>query len=277
MKISLEWENEEEGLFRCSEAENFCLTVKCFITGENEAELQIQDMVSENQNLKKQRMSKKVICKMTECLIGCFRRMWEEDFEETVLVEKKGSELSKILDSTDVVQKYYSEYMMFRRFDVQEAESFALDGGCVWADAAIESSCKSPESCGRKDATRKDSCKSPEDSGQKNAAPHRLTLTKENEGFFCENSEKSFFCRLLPYTAKAGERSFYLYEVAVEKKKRNQGIATDCLNRLFRYLAQQPPLTIYLQTGSYNEPAVHVYRKLGFEVSEEFCYYVPTE
>lgn len=232
MKISLEWENEEEGLFRCSEAENFCLTVKCFITGENEAELQIQELVSENQNLKKWRMSKKVICKITECLVGCFRRMWEEGFEETVLVEKKGSELSKILDSTDVVQKCYSEYMMSRRFDVQEAESFAL---------------------------------------------HRLTLTKENEGFFCENSEKSFFCRLLPYTAKAGERSFYLYEVAVEKEKQNQGIATDCLNRLFWYLAQQQPLTIYLQTGSYNEPAVHVYQKLGFEVSEEFCYYVPTE
>lgn len=232
MKLSLEWENEEEGLFRCSEAENFCLTVKCFITGENEAELQIQDMVSENQNQEKQKMSKKVIHKMTECLMECFRRMWEEGFEETVLVEKKGSELSELLDSTDVVQKCYSEYMMFRCFDARETESFA---------------------------------------------PHRLTLTKENEGFFCENSEKSFFCRLLPYTAKAGERSFYLYEVEVEKEKQNQGIATECLKNLFRLLAEKQPLTICLQVGSYNEPAVHVYRKLGFEVSEELCYYVPAE
>lgn len=236
MEIRQEWESEEEGLLICSGAERFCLTVKCFITGEKEAELQIQDIVSECQKKKREKMSEKVIFEMTECLEACFRHMWEAGFEETVLVEKNGSELSQILNSTTVVQRCYSEYMMRRLFEPQTSINCVLDGGAA-----------------------------------------ELQICAEEEGFSCENKEKSFFCRLLPYSARAGEQSFYLYEVEVEKKKRNRGIATNCLNGLFRHLAEQQPLTVYLQVGSYNEPAVHLYRKLGFEISEEFCYYVLRE
>lgn len=243
MKTSLEWNKEEEGLIICSEAEVFCLTMKCFITGEEEAELQIQDVVSGGQSIKNKKMHKKLILKMIKCIMECFRLLWEEGFEETVLVEKKGSELSKILDSTDVVKKCYSEYMMRQQFEPQKMENTILETGCV----------------------------------REGSVPPMLILTKEEVGFSCENREKSFFCRLLPYEAAEDERSFYLYEVKVEKRKRNKGIATACLTCLFRQLAEEQKLTVYLQVGSYNEPALHVYRKLGFEISEEFCYYIPRE
>ena len=74
-----------------------------------------------------------------------------------------------------------------------------------------------------------------------------------------------------------GEQNFYLYEVEVEKKFRNEGIATRCLTGLFSLLSQEAPVTVYLQVGSYNEPAVHLYKKLGFDISEELGYYVLEE
>ena len=133
------------------------------------------------------------------------------------------------MDSTDVVQKYYSEYMMRQRFDAEKSTDCGAD---------------------------------------------TLTLTEEEDCFCCENKEKTFFCRLLPYETEAvGERSFYLYEVEVEKKKRNKGVATKCLTGLFQRLAAEGPVTIYLQVGSYNEAAVHLYKKLGFRICEELCYY----
>ena len=97
-----------------------------------------------------------------------------------------------------------------------------------------------------------------------------LNIRKEEDTIVCENEEKSFFCRLLPYEEKD---SFYLYEVEVVENLRNQGIATNCLKQLFSDLVQKNgEVTIYLQVGSYNEPALHLYQKLGFELSEEICY-----
>ena len=105
-----------------------------------------------------------------------------------------------------------------------------------------------------------------------------LHLTKTEDGYDCENAEKTFFCRLLNYTVKnLGERSFYLYEVEVKEEERNQGIATACLKALFGQLSKDGPVDIWLQVGSYNEPAVHLYQKLGFEISEEICYYAMEE
>ncbi len=105
--------------------------------------------------------------------------------------------------------------------------------------------------------------------------PDFLKLTKTDDGYLCENKEKNFFCRLLSYGAEAaGEQCVYLYEVEVKKQSRNKGVATKCLTGLFSLLSQEAPLTVYLQVGSYNEPAVHLYKKLGFDVSEELGYYI---
>lgn len=100
-----------------------------------------------------------------------------------------------------------------------------------------------------------------------------LEIIEEEDSFICENKEKSFFCRLLPYQ---GESEFYLYEVQVVEHLRNQGIATKCLKQLYSDLVkksgEKKEVTVYLQVGSYNKPAVHLYQKLGFELSEEICY-----
>ena len=77
---------------------------------------------------------------------------------------------------------------------------------------------------------------------------------------------------MLPYE---GESEFYLYEVEVLEHLRNQGIATNCLQQLGSDLVKKSKgreVTIFLQVGSYNEPAIHLYQKLGFELSEEICY-----
>ncbi len=100
-----------------------------------------------------------------------------------------------------------------------------------------------------------------------------LDIIEEEDSFICENKEKSFFCRLLPYQR---ESEFYLYEVQVVEQLRNQGIATKCLKQLCSDLVkrsgEKKEITLYLQVGSYNKPAVHLYQKLGFELSEEICY-----
>ena len=105
-----------------------------------------------------------------------------------------------------------------------------------------------------------------------------LNLQKTEEELVCESKDGAFFCRLLPYEEdEINGRVFYLYEVEVAKEKRNQGIATACLSELFLRLSKEGAVTIYLQVGSYNEPAVHLYKKLGFVISEELCYYTVEE
>lgn len=232
MKYKLEWQNEEEGILTCFDGEDFCFVVNCYVTGPEDAELQIQDIVSGQKNEKNDNLREEIILKMTECLSECFRLLWEEGYEETVLVEKNGTKFAETLNSTDVVQKCYSEYMMKRYIKTEKSTDCGLDV---------------------------------------------LNLTKEADGFCCENKEKTFFCKLLNYEANAEERCFYLYEVEVAENVRNKGIATKCLNRLFQMLAAEQPTMVYLQVGSYNEPAVHLYKKLGFEISEELCYYTMNE
>lgn len=105
-----------------------------------------------------------------------------------------------------------------------------------------------------------------------------LSLTKTEDGYDCKNEKQTFFCRLLNYEGKQlGEKAYYLYEVEVNKKARNKGVATACLMELFRRLSAEAAVTIYLQVGSYNEPAVHLYEKLGFEICEELRCYVMAE
>ncbi|MBP3568654.1 MAG: GNAT family N-acetyltransferase [Lachnospiraceae bacterium] len=233
MESKVEWLTEEEGTITFSENKTRWLTVQFFVTGEEEAEFRIQDVVfsgvwEENGNSRQE-----IIQKMTNCLNEAFERLWEEGFEEVVLVEQKGTKWAELLDSTKVVQKVYSEYMMCRRFDAKKTTG----------------------------------------SGE-----NRLQITEEQEGWFCENREKTFVCRLLPYRAGTlEEQSFYLYEVEVNRKQRNKGIATACLTELFLQLAKDTAVTVYLQVGSYNEPALHLYQKLGFTISEELCYYALKE
>lgn len=233
MKANLEWLTEEEGRIVFSETENTRYTVQFFVTGEEEAEFRLQDIVFPQDWKENKKIRKEIILKMIKVIKETFRLLWKEGLEEVTLMEQNGSKLAEILDSTKVVQKAYSEYMMCRRF---------LD---------------------KKTTDSSDTF---------------LQVMQEEDGYVCENKDHTFFCRLLPYKSKMpGETCFYLYEVEVDEGRRNKGIATTCLTELFRWLAKEVPVTVWLQVGSYNEPAVHLYEKLGFEVSEELCYYAFVE
>ena len=233
MEHKLEWLTKEEGRLVFLEKKVPFLTMKVFVMGEEAAEFQLQDVVWNKNKAKNDSIQEEVTLKMTECISEAFRLLWDEGFEETILVEQQGTKNAEILDSTGVVRLLYSEYMMTSRFDTQKSTD-----------------------CGRT----------------------FLKLTKTETGYDCENEEQTFFCRLMSYEVSSPrERSFYLYEVEVKEDRRNQGIASACLEELFRYLAEELPVFIMLQVGSYNEPAVHLYKKLGFEVSEELRYYAATE
>ena len=95
-----------------------------------------------------------------------------------------------------------------------------------------------------------------------------LLFHTEEETIVCKNREETFFCRLMRH-----KEEYYLYEVRVEEAVRNRGIAYACLTELFRRIRGK----ICLQVGSYNEPAVHLYQKLGFRITEELCCYAAVE
>jgi len=233
MEHKLEWFSEEEGRIAFFENGEPVFAAELFLAGEGAAEFKIQDVVFDDKVTKNGILSKELTLRMTKCLSECFRLLWEEGFDEAVLVERQGTKVAEILNSTRVVQKAYSEYMMKCCFEPHNSTDCGLS---------------------------------------------LLILTKTEDGYVCENKEKTFFCKLLSYGAEQQEeRCFYLYEVEVKKKSRNKGIATKCLTQLFSQLSKETLLTVYLQVGSYNEPAVHLYKKLGFEVSDELGYYVSTE
>lgn len=229
MEHKLEWLTDEEGRLVFSEENVPFLTMKVFITGEQEAEFQLQDIVCAQKMTRSADICEEIISKMMNCIAETFRLLWEKGYEETILVEQKGTKVAEILGSTNVVQRAYSEYMMKCRFEQQKSTNCGLN---------------------------------------------TLKLTKTEDGYICENKEKTFVCRLMRYGSAPPEgNSFYLYEVEVSQEHRNQGIATACLAELVQVLSKEIPVTLYLQVGSYNEPAVHLYKKMGFEIAEELCYY----
>ena len=233
MESRLEWLSEEEGRISFYDGKQLFLVVQVYVTGEEEAEFRIQDVVFLEKTQKVDSICDEVILKMTSCISESFQLLWDEGLEEATLVERAGTKMAEIIGSTGVVSMAYQEYMMKRYFPIQKSTGCGLPS---------------------------------------------LNLTKTGDGYTCENEDGTFVCRLLQYEAtQQEEECFYLYEVEVDKKKRNKGVATACLMQLFQRLSSQSAVTIYLQVGSYNEPAVHLYKKLGFEISEALCYYIMTE
>lgn len=233
MESTLQWLSEEEGILTVSLQGKQKMRFRVYALGEEEAELkpewvEIVETIDINEN-----MQEKVIEEMTKCILESFLLMSNEGFEETSIVERNGTDVAQILNSTKVVEKLYSEYMMRR--SLPQATRFVHNSD-------------------------------------------NLKLFDNEDSIFCENKERTFICKLLPYTEEAsGVRCFYLYEVEVKEGERNKGIATACLQELFERLTEQGEVVVYLQVGSYNEPALHLYEKLGFEISEELCYYALTE
>ena len=227
MKSRLEWQTEEEGTLIVYDESGEWMQLEVYRISADEAELKLKRAEIVETTQKINNISEKIIYKVIDCLSEAFRLLWEEGYNESVLVEQQGTKFWEILDSTDVVEHIYSEYMMQRIFE-QKCDN-------------IHNS-------------------------------DNLVFSQEEDEVSCKDKQGDFSCRLLRYPD--GELpAFYVYEVEVKKQKRNQGIATGCLTTLFEILTKDTPAMVCLQVGSYNEPAVHLYEKLGFTVQQELCYY----
>lgn len=75
-------------------------------------------------------------------------------------------------------------------------------------------------------------------------------------------------CRLLPFQNSA----FYLYDVEIKKELRGKGLGKQLLSALFSQLPEGA--RIRLQVSSQNQPALNLYKKAGFGITETLSYYL---
>ena len=92
------------------------------------------------------------------------------------------------------------------------------------------------------------------------------TDIEEKDAIVINSVEKDVFsAHLMPF-----RDGMYIYEVEVKEDMRNKGFGTKYMLSLMNSFKD---MTLFLQVGSKNVAAVKLYRKLGFEVTEEVCYY----
>lgn len=101
-----------------------------------------------------------------------------------------------------------------------------------------------------------------------------LSMEQSEQEILCTRADEEglFSCRLRPY-----KDGCYIYGVLVREDMRGRGIGTAAMRELLARIDELPAAAatggLYLQVGSYNEPAVRLYRGLGFETETEFVYY----
>lgn len=213
--------NEEEGAIAFFEEgkELFRFSVYPFEGGEAEVKAQNVGLLEEIEEC--DIIPEIITRKVTKCVMTLFAVMEEAGFTETLILTEKATKLEEILGSTGVVQKAYSELMMYLPSENVETT----------------------RSCGKREEV--------------------IRYEQTEEGYICRNADRSFFAKVARY----GD-GWYVYEVEVRYDRRRIGIATACMGILAERFLQ-----LYLQVGSYNEPAVRLYEKLGFQVIEDLCYY----
>ena len=121
MEQKLEWQNEQEGQITFFEDDKVFMTVEVFVSLEEVAELKILDIVFPEESAECDKNCEKIISKMMNCIETAFSTLWEEGFEETVLVAEQGTKIADIYNSTKVVQKAYSECMLKLLFDPKKS------------------------------------------------------------------------------------------------------------------------------------------------------------
>lgn len=99
-----------------------------------------------------------------------------------------------------------------------------------------------------------------------------LSIEQLEQEVLCTRTDEEglFSCRLKPY-----KDGCYIYGVLVREDMRGKGIGTAAMRELLARTDELPAATggLYLQVGSYNEPAMRLYRGLDFETETEVVYY----
>lgn len=83
-----------------------------------------------------------------------------------------------------------------------------------------------------------------------------------------DNSAAVGSCCLIP----CQNTSFYLYNVEIRKELRGKGLGKQLLSALFSQLPKGA--RIRLQVSSQNKPALSLYKKAGFGITETLSYYI---
>lgn len=66
---------------------------------------------------------------------------------------------------------------------------------------------------------------------------------------------------------------YYLYDFEIQDDFRNQGHGTALLRKVLSFLSAKKPMPILLQVSGNNLPAIRLYEKTGFQISETLsCY-----
>ncbi len=214
-------QEEETAVLSFREGKKEILRFEVYPLGETEAQIEAVQAQKYLELLYTEKKQEIVIQEVTEMVEDALDSLRMQGFGTAWFALKKGNALERILDSTNVVPKMHSEYMMY------------CENGAGTGENAVGGS------------------------------GERVFYTETESGYDVKNREGSFFCRLSPFRG-----GFYVYEVEVAEKERGKGIATECMTELMRRFPK-----LYLQVGSYNVPAMCLYKKLKFEVIEEVCFY----
>lgn len=275
MKVKMTWTSEEEAVLTVSRFHKKLCRMKLFDMGQDEAELRV-DQLYEKANfvISKNEIEKKVTYEMINILKSVRTELRRLAYSSVTLITEKDSSLNNIIDSTQVVQLSYSEFMLQKHVD----SSFSLNQSEPFEPLHLLFSCNESENDW--ESNNQETCSCGSEDVSKNSSIYNDAYRIHDflcRGFLDNNNNDinpDFICRLSPY-----RDGWYLYEVEVKEELRGKGIGTAAMKQLLLQLSQRKEFgngkafPLYLQVGSYNEVALHLYQKLGFTVATELCYY----
>lgn len=107
--------------------------------------------------------------------------------------------------------------------------------------------------------------------------PLELTIREEAEGSDSDSAPSATLTVTCPfgecYLTLFGSRA-YLFGVLIYRRFRGQGYGYRMLHALLSRLPERGIREVFLEVSSENLPAVRLYEKLGFAVSESLAYYI---
>lgn len=107
--------------------------------------------------------------------------------------------------------------------------------------------------------------------------PMELTIREEAEGSDSDSAPSATLTVTCPFgechLSLFGSRA-YLFGVLIYRRFRGQGYGYRMLHALLSRLPERGIREVFLEVSSENLPAVRLYEKLGFAVSESLAYYI---
>ncbi len=237
------WENENEGEIVMLSGKKEVLRIPFYFTGEDSAECTI--------NLLGKEKSPEIVKVVAKALKYVDKFMKKLGTVEIEFVAPGKSELNDILFETMKVLLTREERMMklaLTEADYADSENENLREAALRAEQL-------------KISYEEGELDDPSDSDETNAKEGEKVVVCSADGFTC--------------MLKALYGKAYIFSILTDEEKRGKGIATSCMIKIINDLKNgslkmfgEAPEEMCLQVGGYNLPAVLLYEKLGFKVTE---------